>query len=133
MSAKTADKIKVLIVDDHPIMRVGIAAIINGRPDMVAIAQAPSCEDAGDQFDWHRPDITLMDLRFPGRSGVEAIRTIRKKHPHKFRRRNARSGRSSLLRVRNPLGQVLATIVTVPVRRPGDDAVTLMFPALAVD
>jgi DNA-binding NarL/FixJ family response regulator len=73
-------KIRVLIVDDHPIMRVGIAAIINSRPDMAAVAQAESGETAIEMFERHRPDITLMDLRLPGMSGVDAIRTIRRKY-----------------------------------------------------
>jgi len=81
MSPKNAEKIKVLVVDDHPIMLVGITAIINGRPDMVAVAQAATGEEAVEQFDRHRPDITLMDLRLPGMSGVDAIRTIRRTHP----------------------------------------------------
>jgi len=75
-----ATKIKVLIVDDHPIMRVGIAAIINARADMVTVAQAGTGEDAIEQFEQYRPDITLMDLRLPGMSGVDAIRAIRSRH-----------------------------------------------------
>jgi DNA-binding NarL/FixJ family response regulator len=75
-------KIRVLVVDDHPIMRVGIAAIINAHADMVTVAQAGSGEDAIQQFEQNRPDITLMDLRLPGMSGVDAIRTIRSRHPH---------------------------------------------------
>lgn len=75
-------KIKVLIVDDHPIMRVGIAAIINARPDMTTVAEAGSGESAIQLYEQHHPDITLMDLRLPGMSGVEAIRRIRSKHPH---------------------------------------------------
>ncbi|MGC9223199.1 MAG: response regulator [Terracidiphilus sp.] len=74
-------QIKVLIVDDHPIMRIGIAAIINARADMVTVAEAGSGESAVDLFEKHRPDITLMDLRLPGISGVEAIRRIRARHP----------------------------------------------------
>jgi DNA-binding NarL/FixJ family response regulator len=81
MSVQITEKIKVLVVDDHPIMRVGITAIINGRADMVAVAQAATGEDAVELFDRHHPDITLMDLRLPGMSGVDAIRTIRKRHP----------------------------------------------------
>jgi two-component system, NarL family, response regulator len=77
---KEAAKIKVLIVDDHPIMRVGIAAIIEATPDMTAVAQAGSGEDAVELFERHLPDITLMDLRLPGMSGVEAIRTIIARH-----------------------------------------------------
>lgn len=76
------ERIKVLIVDDHPIMRVGIAAIINARADMVAVAQAGTGEESIALFEEHLPDITLMDLRLPGMSGVDAIRQIRKKHPH---------------------------------------------------
>jgi DNA-binding NarL/FixJ family response regulator len=77
---KEAAKIKVLIVDDHPIMRVGIAAIIEAAADMTAVAQAGSGEDAIELFEKHLPDITLMDLSLPGMSGVEAIRTIMARH-----------------------------------------------------
>lgn len=75
-----AAKIKILIVDDHPIMRVGIAAIIDATPDMTAVAQAGSGEEAIELFEKHQPDITLMDLRLPGISGVEAVRTITARH-----------------------------------------------------
>lgn len=75
------DRIRVLIVDDHPIMRFGIATILNATPDMVAVAQAGSGEEAIELFEKHLPDITLMDLRLPGMSGVEAIRAISKRHP----------------------------------------------------
>jgi DNA-binding NarL/FixJ family response regulator len=73
----TAAPIRVLIVDDHPIMRVGIAAIINSQPNMVAIGQAGTVEEAVRLFRQTRPDLTLMDLRLPDASGVEAIRIIR--------------------------------------------------------
>ncbi|HTW78276.1 MAG TPA: response regulator transcription factor [Terracidiphilus sp.] len=79
---KEQARIKVLIVDDHPIMRVGIAAIVEATPDMTAVAQAGSGEEAVELFEKHLPDITLMDLRLPGMSGVEAIRTIMARHPH---------------------------------------------------
>ncbi len=62
---KEAVKIKVLIVDDHPIMRVGIAAIIDATPDMTVVAQAGSGEAAVDLFEKLLPDITLMDLVSP--------------------------------------------------------------------
>lgn len=78
---KQEAKIKVLIVDDHPIMRVGIAAIIEATPDMTAVAQAGSGEEAVDLFYKYLPDITLMDLRLPGMTGVEAIRTIMSRNP----------------------------------------------------
>ena len=75
-------KIKVLVVDDHPLMRVGIAAIIDGRPGMTTVAQAGTGEEAVELYERHLPDITLMDLRLPQMSGVETIRTIRRSHSH---------------------------------------------------
>ena len=77
---KEAAKIRVLVVDDHPIMRVGIAAIISATPDMTVVAQAGSGEEAIELFEKYLPDITLMDLRLPGISGVEAIRTVMARH-----------------------------------------------------
>ena len=75
-------KIKVMVVDDHPLMRVGIAAIINARPDMAVVAQAETGEEAVALFQREKPDVTLMDLRLPGRiGGVEAIAAIRSSHP----------------------------------------------------
>jgi DNA-binding NarL/FixJ family response regulator len=68
---------KILIVDDHPLMRVGIAAIIDAQPDMMAVAQAGTAEEALRLYAQHRPDIVLVDLKLPDRSGVEIIRTIR--------------------------------------------------------
>lgn len=78
---ESGDKIRVLVVDDHPIVRVGIVAIINARSDMTVVAQCGNGEDAVTLFEQHLPDITLMDLRLPRMSGVEAIRTIRMRHP----------------------------------------------------
>jgi DNA-binding NarL/FixJ family response regulator len=76
------EKMKVMIVDDHPLMRVGIAAIINARADMTVVAQAGTGEEAVALFQRHKPDITLMDLRLPGKmGGVEAIAAIRSKSP----------------------------------------------------
>ncbi len=74
-------KFKVLVVDDHPIVRAGIAAIIQTSADMMVVGQAASGEDAVQTFATHLPDVTLMDLRLPGLSGVDAIRTIRHTHP----------------------------------------------------
>jgi DNA-binding NarL/FixJ family response regulator len=74
------EKMKVMVVDDHPLMRVGIAAIINARADMTVVAQAGTGEEAVALFQKHRPDVTLMDLRLPGGlGGVEAITAIRSK------------------------------------------------------
>ena len=74
-------KINVLVVDDHPLMRVGIAAIIDARPGMTTVAQAGSGEEAVELYERHLPDITLMDLRLPRMSGVQTIRSIRRTHP----------------------------------------------------
>jgi DNA-binding NarL/FixJ family response regulator len=71
------EAIRIMIVDDHPIMRVGIAAIINAQPRMQVVGQAGTAADAVRMFESLQPDLTLMDLRLPDRSGVEAIRTIR--------------------------------------------------------
>ena len=73
--------IDVLICDDHPIMRVGIAAIIQAQPDMRVIGQAGTAAEAVQLYREHLPDITLMDLRLPDRSGVSAIRDIRHAAP----------------------------------------------------
>jgi DNA-binding NarL/FixJ family response regulator len=76
------EKMTVMVVDDHPLMRVGIAAIINARSDMAVIAQAGTGEEAVTLYQRHKPDITLMDLRLPGdMGGVEAIAAIRKAAP----------------------------------------------------
>ncbi len=77
----TGQKIGVLVVDDHPIMRLGVAAIINAQRDMRVCAQAGSGEEAVKMFKKHRPDITLMDLRLPAMSGLEALRAIRQDDP----------------------------------------------------
>jgi DNA-binding NarL/FixJ family response regulator len=75
-------KFNVLVVEDHPIMRLGIASIIAAQPDMNVCFQAESGEEAVRAFRRHRPDITLMDLRLPGMSGVEALRIMRGEDPH---------------------------------------------------
>jgi len=71
---------KVMVVDDHPLMRVGVASIVNARSDMSVVAQTGTGEEAVTLFQRHTPDVTLMDLRLPGMSGVDAIRAIRKTH-----------------------------------------------------
>lgn len=79
---KEPARIRVLVVDDHPIMRIGIAAIIQATPDMTTVAQAGSGEEAIDLYEKYLPDITLVDLRLPGISGVDTIRTLMARHPN---------------------------------------------------
>jgi DNA-binding NarL/FixJ family response regulator len=69
--------IRVLIVDDHPVVRFGLAAIIRLQPDMDVIGEAGSGEEACQICVEEVPDVALMDLRLPGLSGVQAIKTIR--------------------------------------------------------
>src|SRR5215470_2255638 len=68
--------IRVLAVDDHPLLREGIATLVNAETDMRLVAEASSGQDAIDQFRTHRPDVTLMDLQMPDFNGVEAIERI---------------------------------------------------------
>lgn len=74
--------IKILIVDDHPIMRMGIAALISSSKEMECVGQAGSGEEAIQHHAVLKPDITLMDLRLPGIGGAETIRRIRQKTPN---------------------------------------------------
>jgi DNA-binding NarL/FixJ family response regulator len=73
--------IRVVCVDDHPMIIEGLAAVINRQVDMVAVGSAGSVSEAIAVFDRERPDVMLMDLRLGDANGVEAIRAIRAKHP----------------------------------------------------
>ena len=73
--------IRLLCVDDHRIVREGIALILSREPDITVVATAATADEAVVEFKRHLPDITLMDLRLGGRSGIDAIREIRQDYP----------------------------------------------------
>ncbi|MGB6945207.1 MAG: response regulator transcription factor [Bryobacteraceae bacterium] len=77
MNLTGQERIRVLSVDDHPLLREGIAAIINSQPDMLLVADASSGSEALQKFREHQPDVTLMDLRLPDVSGIDAMIAIR--------------------------------------------------------
>jgi DNA-binding NarL/FixJ family response regulator len=76
-----AARIRVLSVDDHPLLREGIGALVNAQPDMQLVAQAATGRAAVEQYRAQRPDVTLMDLRLPDMSGVDALAAIRAEFP----------------------------------------------------
>jgi DNA-binding NarL/FixJ family response regulator len=69
--------IRILIVDDHPLIREGVSAVLSSQTDMRLVAEATTGREAIESFRRHLPDVTLMDLRMPDMSGIDAISVIR--------------------------------------------------------
>jgi DNA-binding NarL/FixJ family response regulator len=78
---ETPAPIRILIVDDHPVVRAGLSTVIGWEQDMIIVAQAVNAAEAIKEFRSHRPDITLMDLRLPGSNGTDALIAIRGEFP----------------------------------------------------
>ena len=76
-----SEQIRVFSVDDHPLLREGIAALVNNQPDMTLIAEASTGAEALERFKQHLPDVTLMDLRLPDMSGIDILIAIRTEFP----------------------------------------------------
>lgn len=74
-------RIRVLVVDDHPMVRVGIGAVITSQADMTVVAEAEDGQQAVDLFRQHRPDVVLMDLQMPHMNGMTAMEEIRRQDP----------------------------------------------------
>jgi DNA-binding NarL/FixJ family response regulator len=79
--AVQSERIRVLVVDDHPLMREGIVAVIQGAADIIVVGEAGNGQQAIEMFRVHRPDVTLMDLQMPIMNGIDAIKTIRLEYP----------------------------------------------------
>jgi len=73
--------IRILTVDDHPLLRKGIAALVNAEPDMKLVGEASNGQEAIESFRLHRPDVTLMDIQMPSFNGIEAISAIQSEFP----------------------------------------------------
>lgn len=82
MGEASLDRIRVLIVDDHAVLRSGLAVLLNARPDLEVVGEAGSGEEAIDKVASLQPDVLLLDIAMPGMGGLEAARLIRKQAPN---------------------------------------------------
>jgi len=81
MNAAVAAKIRVILADDHPVVRDGLAAIVNQQKDMTVVAEAQDGADAVSLYEEHRPDVMVLDLRMPRRDGVSVVEEVLEHHP----------------------------------------------------
>ncbi|HEX4388533.1 MAG TPA: response regulator transcription factor, partial [Steroidobacteraceae bacterium] len=76
MAAVMQERIGVLLADDHPVVRDGLAAIVNQQPDMRVVAEAGDGEEAIALYERHRPDVVVLDLRMPKRDGLAVVQRV---------------------------------------------------------
>ena len=81
LNVKKSEKIRILIVDDHYIVRMGLVGLVNTEADMEVVAEAADGNEAMEMFARHLPDLLLLDLRMPGKNGIQTIHEIRGKYP----------------------------------------------------
>ncbi len=82
MTIEQSEKIKILLVDDHIILRMGLATAANGEPDMEVVGEAENGNEALEAYRKTQPDVVVLDLRMPEKGGIETIKILRRDHPN---------------------------------------------------